>query len=154
MSAPASRRGLLLGLAALPLMGGVAASSTPAVSPEEAQLLALGPRLIRLLDEYDRLRGPVSAAYKAWERAGDHLPIPRWEALKDLPEWHAYLATRVPSDEVGDVLEALYEPFIDVPLTMLPAIMLRHRYGMSFEAFREDALVDLDRLWWGDRRCV
>jgi hypothetical protein len=155
MSAPGSRRGFLRGLATLPLVGSAAVASKPAVSAEERQLLAVGPRLVRLLDEYDQLWGPHRPFYEAWEAACERLPANSSIADRQaIPEWATYIAARRPADEIGEELEALFEPFNDVPLTTFEGILLRHRYGMTFGAWREDALEDLDRIWRGDKGCA
>lgn len=150
-----TRRAALGALLALPAASLPAIAESPDVSVAEAQLLAIGPQLVRLLNEYDRRWAPVDACFQVWEAACGRLRAAgRWKEREDIPEWKAYLAAREPVDEVGDVVEALFEPFQDTPLTTLPAVLLRYRYAMTFDAFRDDALADLDRLWREGKLCA
>lgn len=152
---PSTRRAALGALLSLPAASLPALAAPTAISADEARLLAIGPQLVRLLDEYDRRWAPVDASYKAWEAACDRLrATARWKEREDIPEWKAYLAIRQPADEIGDVAEELYEPFQDTPLVTLPAVLLRYRYAMTFEAFRDDALADLDRMWREGQLCA
>ena len=148
-----TRRTALGALLALPAASmPVVAAST--VSPEERALLAIGPQLVKLLDEYDLLWSRCEAPYAAWEQARDSLlPSQRGE-YDEMPEWAAYMEARRPADELDTEIVRLYEPFLAVPLTTLPAILLRHRYGMTFQACRDDALADLDRRWREGTLCA
>lgn len=136
-TASLSRRRLVTGLAAAPLVGLPISTRAASLSTVEADFLALAPKRVPMLDEYDRLR---EAAMKA-------VPPHPWSRMEALPGWKAYLEARRPADTLEDRIEALVEPFFDAPFGSLDAILLRHRYGMSFEAFDDHALRDLDRLW-------
>lgn len=129
--------------------------SAPAsnLAEHEAELLALAPRLIPLLDEFDRLWSQVAPFYEAWERASKRLRPRDWQAMEQLPEWAAYIEARRPADELDHQIEALYEPYMNVSVNILAGIMLKHRYGVSIDAFRDDALTEPDRLWRA-RACI
>lgn len=149
-----TRRAALRAILAAPLASVPAVAAAFALPDDEACFLAIGPRLVRLLDEHDRLWPAAHERYEAWNRARDRFPIPHWPAAEALPEWHAYLAARRPSDAVNDAIEALYEPFAEMVLTTLPAILLRVRYALTFDAFAEDAMDDLRELWRRHPPCV
>ena len=93
--------------------------------------------------------------YEVWDKASEHLPIPRWPRAEKLPEWAAYLDARAPADVVNDRIEALYDPNDDEePMTTLPAIMLRLRYAMTFDAFVDDVLDELREHWGRHPLCA
>ncbi|MDV2988166.1 UNVERIFIED_CONTAM: hypothetical protein Q9R58_28085 [Methylobacteriaceae bacterium AG10] len=143
-ASPLSRRGLITGLALSPLTALPAVAAVPPLPPHEAGFVAQGETLVALLEEYDRLWAHVHPSYEAAERAHPHRP---WNFLEASPEIRAYLETRAPADAVETRIFEIVEPLYGLPLTSLPAILLRHRVGMTFEQCREDALDDLDRLW-------
>ncbi|WP_267356480.1 MULTISPECIES: hypothetical protein [unclassified Methylobacterium] len=148
-----TRRAALGAILAAPLASVPAVAVAPHLPDHEARLLAIGPQLVSLLDEYDRLWALVHPYYEAWEQASERFPIPRWQHAERLPEWAAYLAARRPADAVNDRIEALYSPD-DEPMTTLPAILLRLRYAMTFDAFVDDALDELRELWRRQPLCA
>ena len=152
-----TRRAALGAILAAPLTGGAVMalpSGSASLPDDEARFLVIGPQLVKLLDEYDRLWEPSHAAYEAWQAAGRHLPIPRWPAMEALPEWKVYCDVRQPADDLNEVLKALYEPFEDLHLTSLPAVLLRCRYAATFETYQEEALADIARLWREGTLCA
>lgn len=152
-----TRRAALGAILAAPFTGGAVMALPSGSEPlpdDEARFLAIGPQLVKLLDEYDRLWEPSHAAYEAWQAAGRHLPIPRWPAMEALPEWKVYCDVRQPADELNEVLKALYEPFEDTHLTSLPAVLLRCRYAATFDTYQEEALADIARLWREGTLCA
>ena len=78
-------------------------SGSASLPDDEARFLAIGPQLVKLLDEYDRLWAPSHAAYEAWWKAGRHLA--QWEVREALPEWKVYCDVRQPADELNEVLK-------------------------------------------------
>ncbi|MCJ2048540.1 hypothetical protein [Methylobacterium sp. J-070] len=142
-----TRRAALGAILAAPLASVPAVAALSHLPGQESRFIAIGPQLVQLLDEYDRLWAPVRSYYEAWERAAERFPIPRWQLAEKLPEWGAYLAAREPADAVNDRLVSLYEPFEDEPMTTLPAILLRLRYALTFDAFAEDAMDELREHW-------
>ncbi|WP_232631388.1 hypothetical protein [Methylobacterium sp. Leaf118] len=143
-TASLSRRRLVTGLAAAPLVGLPISTRAASLSTVEADFLALAPKLVPMLDEYDRL---MEAAGLLYEAAMKVMPAHPWSRMEASPGWQAYLEARRPADALDDRIEALVEPFFDAPFGSLDAILLRHRYGMSFEAWEDHALRDLGRLW-------
>lgn len=140
-----TRRAAFGAILAAPLAS-VPAAAVP-LSDLELRLLAIGPRLVALLDEFDQLWPDHESAFEAYQLAAEHLCYSQHAARQALPEWAAYIEARRPADAVHELIDVLYEPFINKPMRSFEAIMLKHRYGMTYEAFREDALFDLDRLW-------
>lgn len=152
-----TRRAALGAILVAPFTGGAVMalpSGSGSLPDDEARFLAIGPQLVRLLDEYDRLWEPSHAAYEAWQAAGKHLPFPRWPAMEALPEWKVYCAVRQPADDLNEVLKALYEPFEDLLLTSLPAVLLRCRYAATFDTYQDEALADIARLWREGTLCA
>lgn len=149
-----TRRAALGAILAAPLASVPAVAALAPLPDHEARLIANGPELVRLLDEYDRLWGPVHAYYEAWERASERFPVPRWQSAEKLPEWGAYLAARAPADDVNDRIEALYSPDTRQRMTTLPAILLRLRYALTFENAVDDALDDLREVWARQPLCA
>ncbi|MCJ2061023.1 hypothetical protein MKL09_31455 [Methylobacterium sp. J-048] len=150
MSRPAALGAIL----AAPLTGGVvmALPSGPKNLPDhEAQFLAVAPRMVALLDEYDRLWALSHEPYAIYEQArGRGRYKPEHEKL---PEWFAYIEARRPADDLDAILEEMYEPYRDLRLVSFEAIKLRHRYGMTFDWARDDLLEDLDAIW-GRKPCA
>lgn len=146
--AASTRRAALGAILAAPLASMPAVAATSTVSGDEARFLALAPRLIALLDEYDRLWLLKDEPYATWEAAREKRFGQSYRReTEETPEYHAYIEARRPADELDAILEELYEPFQDIRLVTIEAIMLRHRYGMTFETFRDDVLEDLDAIW-------
>lgn len=135
---------LVAPLASVPAVA-LTANIRSVLPDDEARFLALAPRMIALLNEYDRLRLLWKEPYAAWEKARGR---GRWKPEHEsLPEWSTYLELRQPADEIDGILEALYEPFAQVRFISFEAIMLRHRYGMTFSWAEDDALDDMTALW-------
>ncbi|MCJ2053929.1 hypothetical protein [Methylobacterium sp. J-070] len=147
-----TRRAALGAILAAPLASVPAVALTATVRSDlpddEARFLALAPRMIALLNEYDRLWLLKDEPYAAWEKARLKVHGRKWKhQSENLPEWHAYIAARRPADAIDSVLEELYEPFAHVRFVSFEAIMLRHRYGMTFSWAEDDALDDMTALW-------
>ncbi|KAA0122248.1 hypothetical protein CIW48_19860 [Methylobacterium sp. P1-11] len=143
MSSRTSRRAALGAILAAPLASVPVIAAQSVLPDHEARLLAIGPQLVALLDEYDRLKPQWVEAYEAWSKARQHFAIPQWPEAEKLPEWQAYCLARVPADAVNDRIEELYSPCDAEPCNTLPAIMLRFRYAMTFEEWIDEAMADL-----------
>lgn len=143
MSGRTSRRAALGAILAAPLAS-VPAVAAPAALPDyEVRLIALGPQLIALCDELDRLWPASHETYAAWSKASQKFPTPCWEKAELLPEWQDYLDTREPLDAVDDQIDQLVGSFIREPMQSLPGITLRLRYAASYEGEEAGALADL-----------
>ena len=132
-------------------------ASVPAVSAalpaEETRFIALAPRMVPMMDEYDRLRLLWSEPFAAYEKARKRTGNP-WERHdENLPEWQTYVKVREPADELDRILEEMYAPYRDMRLVSFEAIKLRHRFGMTFDWARDDLLEDLDAIW-GRKPCA
>lgn len=161
-SEASSRRGMILGLAALPLAGG--AKIAAEILPDfEAQFLSLRSELLPLLAEHDRLwavsHGLYDVAYAA------RPPLAAWQydiaarekdnAARDaLPEWRAYLDARRPADAICEHVDAIVAPFMDLRMQTLPAILFKHRIGKTLTHYEDDASTDLDALIEGGTACA
>ncbi|MGE8126844.1 hypothetical protein ACQKQD_07690 [Methylobacterium sp. NPDC080182] len=141
-----TRRAALGAILAAPLASVPALAATQNLPEAEARFIAIGPQLVPLLDEFDRLWAIAKAAHADWWKAGEHLPRPRWPAMESLPEWKIYSDLVEPAEKVGDAAWALYDPFDGLHLTSLQAVLLRCRWAASFD-LEEEAMADIKRLW-------
>lgn len=159
---PSSRRGIVIGLAALPLAGG-ATIAAEILLDYEARFLALRPELLPLLVEHDRLwavsHGLYEIAYAtrpplaAWQY--DQPARAKADAARDaLPEWRAYVAARRPADAICEHVEAIVAPFMELRMQTLPAILFKHRIGKTLRHYEDDASIDLDALIEGGTLCA
>jgi hypothetical protein len=142
MSAPASRRGFLSGLAVLPSLTVVA---TAAASPD-APLLDLAPRLVPLLDRYDRLWAAQGGTYEAGiaevQRATRRGAS--WgEAQSASPLWRKYMSARAPADRIGDIIDPLIEPLWDHRAVTVPGLLLKARIAATFDSWEGDVFDDV-----------
>lgn len=148
-----TRRAALGAILAAPLASLPVMAAASAVTAVEARFLALAPRVVPLLDEYDRLWEASRPFYEAYRQVADV----RWRAgmqdTHDGPEWRAYEESRRRADEIDDILLGLYEPFRDERFVGFEAILLRHRFAMTFDWADDGAMGDLTALWEA-RRCA
>ncbi|WP_419829867.1 hypothetical protein [Methylobacterium sp.] len=139
-------------LASVPVVA-LTANIPSDLSDLEARFIALAPRLVPLLDEYDRLRLLWNEPYAAWEKARE-TGKRHWKPSDEkLPEYQTYLKVREPADEIDRICEQMYDPYHDLRLVSFEAIKLRHRFGMTFDWARDDLLDDLDAIW-GREACA
>ncbi|MCJ2049324.1 hypothetical protein [Methylobacterium sp. J-070] len=156
MVTPSTRRAALGAILAAPLASVPVVANFPdsgKLPDDEARFLAIGPQLVQLLNEYDRLWAVAKTAHADWWKAGEHLPSPRWPAMESLPEWKVYSDLVEPAEKVGDAIRALYEPFDGLHLTSLRAVLLRCRWAASFGC-EEEAMADIVRLWREGTLCA
>ena len=153
-----TRRAALGAILAAPLTGGVVMalpSDSTSLPDYEARFLALAPTLLPKLTELDRVCAEATRLYSVAEAAHPH-PDPRifdLESLKEAhervvltPEWQAYLTARVPADALDNQLDGTVSPFMELPMVSLPAILLKHRIGMTLGQYEDDAQSDISRL--------
>ena len=158
MNAASTRRAALGAILAAPLTGGAVMalpSGTGKLPDHEAQFLALAPTLLPKLAEYDQLWAEATRLYSVAESVHPR-PDPRIfdldiqsEADRRIvltPEWRAYLTARVPADALDNQIEAIVTRFMDLPMASLPAILLKHRIGMTLGQYEDDARRDIGRL--------
>lgn len=143
-----TRRAALGAILAAPMASVPVAAALSTLSGDEARFLALAPRIVPMLDRFDRIWAAAHEFYEAWDAAQKKLNTDKWtEKSEHLPEWHAYVAARAPSDEIDEAFAELYQPFEDVRFVSFEAIMLRFRIGMSFDHLSDDASDDMEALW-------
>ncbi|MDP4006924.1 hypothetical protein [Methylobacterium sp. NEAU K] len=153
---PSTRRAALGAILAAPLASVPAVAAVPHDLPEhQVRFLALAPTLLPVLTEYDRLWAEATRLYGIAEAAHPR-PEPRifsFDALTEAdrnivitPVWRVYLTTRRPADDLDNRLEAIVSPFMDEPMLSLPAILLKHRIGITLGHYEDDAMGDIGRL--------
>ena len=134
-----SRRGLVAGLAATPLVA-IPAKVASAVSDEEARFLALIPWLKTAIPELEAAQQRSTDLFnEGYDVAGDRpdssLGHPAFAAWYDRAQakrqangyhdaWHAVEAIEAP------VVEAT-EPFMDTPMTSLQGVAWKARVGLA-----------------------
>lgn len=159
MSAPASRRGLILGLAAAPFV----AATPPAVAGPDDAFVRLMPTLLPLLDEYDVLWAEAQRLYRVAERmAGPRAArleqgrlnyepwSKRWDEARDRSGYSAAWDLAAPFCER---INALVEAHMEMPSQTLDGVLLKRRLGLSLEHYEGEADEDLALLWQA-RRCA
>ena len=129
-----------------------AVASAFALSSDEVRFLALGPQIVPMLDEYDRLWEAKTPFYEAWEKASEKIRGPS-NGCEEIPEWHAYVESRRVADDIDNYLDGLLVPFDGVRFVSVEAIMLRHRIALTFEYRADDVEADV-RAYWEARTCA
>lgn len=151
--AASTRRAALGAILSAPLASLPAVAVLKTVPEGEVRFLAIGPQLVKLLDEYDRRRALALEAHAIWWKAGEHLPVPKWPAMESLPEWKVYSFLADYAEEIGEPARALYAPFDGMQLTSLKAVLLRCRCASSFD-LEDEAMADIRRLWREGTLCA
>ena len=142
-----TRRAALGAILAVPLASMPVVAAPDSLSDDEVRFLALAPRLVPLLIEYDRVWAASKPYYEAYRKAADAAYNCGKHDATDLPEWHAYGESRERADEIDAIAEELYQPFWNVRFVSFEAILLRHRFAMAFDWAEEGAREDLTALW-------
>jgi hypothetical protein len=150
MSGRTSRRAALGAILAAPL------TSVPAVAAlgsDETRFLASASSVVARLDEYDRLWAESQPFHEAWFKAAEHLIGERYLERDTIPEWGIYCESRRVADEIDAELYDLHESYSGVRFQSLDAIMLRHRFALTFEWAEQDAADDV-KAYWEARTCA
>ncbi|MGX9982942.1 hypothetical protein [Methylobacterium fujisawaense] len=147
-----TRRAALGAILAAPLASAPAIASTSALSDDEVRFVALGPQIVPMLDEYDRIWEAKAPFYEAWSKASEKIRGPS-NGSEEIPEWHAYVESRRPADEIDNSLDEMLMPFEGIRFVSFEAIMLRHRIAMTFDYRADDVEADV-RAYWEARACA
>lgn len=156
-----TRRAALGAILAGPLAG-IAVAASPSKGGQlghlpdmEAQFLSLAPMMLPKLAEFDRLWAEAGRLYRVAESSCPR-PDPEFfnciaEQAADrrmiaAPAWRAYMLAREPVDELDNLLDEIVSPFMNLPMTSFPAILLKYRIGMTLGQYEDDAISDIGRL--------
>lgn len=148
-----TRRAALGAIFAAPLASVPAVASTFALSNDEVRFVALGPQIVPMLDEYDRIWEAKAPFFAAWEKIADKFRGEDYDKGQETAEWRAYVESRSPADEIDNLLEGILAPFEGVRFVSAEAIMLRHRIALTFDYREDDVAADV-RAYWEGRTCA
>ncbi|MGU3387737.1 hypothetical protein ACLBYG_24740 [Methylobacterium sp. D53M] len=145
-----TRRAALGAILSAPLASVPAAA---AMGSDEARFLASAPRIVALLEEYDRLWAISAPLYELYSEASNALRSGGFEDRHETPEWFAYIESRRGADEIDNALNELFLSFRGIRFRSPEAILLRHRYALTFEWEEDQAAADV-RAYWDAQTCA